>query len=314
MNNNKSLEFTPCPICGNRNLKSITRKGQFGLPCFVSICQFDGLVFLSPRWSKERYKYFYEQEYDSYYRPNVLNAETDAHKYTGIKEISSRLESLNLLKRRKSVLDIGAGMGWSLQWLKQNYSNLCDFSAIESSKHCVENIKNVVGAKVISTDVDSPWSLSKFDLIIMRHVLEHFLNPIEALAKVKNNLSNDGVVYIAVPDMMNPKGSLKNYWFRSVHTFYFSEGSLCSIASKVNLSPLIIRSNSSELWGVFQKDDAYKSIDFSKYNSYKKQMKVIRRRKTLDVFINMKSTFKKILSILLPKKIELWLKNIVIQK
>jgi len=48
----ESLEKIPCAICGNEKLINISKKGHFGLPCYVSICPHDGLVFLSPRWYK----------------------------------------------------------------------------------------------------------------------------------------------------------------------------------------------------------------------------------------------------------------------
>ena len=151
MDKSEVFETIHCPICGNEELQRLSKKGQFGLPCYVSICPSDGLVFLSPRWSKERYTHFYQSEYDSYYRPSVLTTETDNQKYGNIKTICSRLENLNLIEGRKSALDIGAGMGWSLQWLKQNYPDFQRLAAIESSRYCITNVQNVVGASAFSS-------------------------------------------------------------------------------------------------------------------------------------------------------------------
>lgn len=307
MNARDVLEPIPCPICGNEDLYIISRKCQFGLPCCVSICPNDGLVFLSPRWSKERYKRFYADEFDTSYRPSVLTPTIDDPTYRNIKKICMRLDQLHLMKERESVLDIGAGMGWSLQWLKQNYPHFHTFSAIESSTRCISNLKNVIGARILSYDVDFPWASTDtdFDLVIIRHVLEHLMNPVETLKKVEEALSPHGIIYIAVPDMMNPKGSLKNSWFRSAHTFYFSEMTLTSMASMASLSPIAITSENSELWGVFT-TASEKMPHPTIHNVYDQQMAIIRRYRKKDMFLNAQYHAKRLL---LPKKVRSWLKK-----
>jgi 2-polyprenyl-3-methyl-5-hydroxy-6-metoxy-1,4-benzoquinol methylase len=303
MKKQELLEAIPCPICGNKKPISLLKKGQFGLPCYVSICPNDGLVFLSPRWSKEKYTQFYQNEYDSYYRPSVFSDETDVSKYENIKTICSRLESLDLIVSRHSVLDVGAGMGWSLEWLKKNY-NFHRLGAIESSEHCITNLSNVIKARVLANNIDSDWQSTEFDLIIMRHVLEHLMNPVEALRKIAKNLSADGIVYIAVPDMMNPKGSLKNYWFRCVHTFYFSKETLIRIALMGNLQPVKIKSEKSELWGVFRKT-RNSSNKQALSNVYKKQINIIRAHKRKQIFFDLINAVKN----LLPKFVKTWLNS-----
>jgi len=308
MKQSDNLKSFPCPLCGNNNLQQIAKKGQFRLPCNVSICQTDGLVFLSPRWSKERYNDFYQNEYDSFYRPAILSKESEEAKYRNIKIICSKLENQNLLKSQESVLDIGAGMGWSLQWLKSNYSHFKTFAAIESSKKCIKNLTDVVGVSVISDDLDSNWKSSGFDLVIMRHVFEHVLNPVETLEKIRKNLSENGIVYIAVPDMMKPKGSLKNCWFRSVHTFYYSEATLVSIAAKANLEPIEIKSENSELWGVFKKSKENSKNPILN-NVYKEQISIIKSHKKEAVIIDIRQKIVQMILSLGPKGAKSWLLN-----
>ena len=305
MKKSEIFEPIPCPICKKKDIELLSKKGQFGLPCFVSICPNDGFVFLSPRWPKERYIRFYKDEFYSYHRPADLSDKISDSHFRSIKKVCERLERLNLLRGRESVLDIGAGMGWSLQWLRDNYPHFKRFSAIESSTHCIAHLKNVIGATIVSQDIDSQWQSTGFDLVIMRHVLEHFMHPVEALKKVEENLSPHGIIYIAVPDMMNPKGSLKNFWFSAAHTFYFSSMTLASIASKAHLSPVKITSENSELWGIFTKT-SNETQRSNITNVYDKQMEVIRRHQRKDIVLNAYSTMK---NLLLPKKVRSWLKN-----
>jgi hypothetical protein len=87
----------------------------------------------------------------------------------------------------------------------------------------------------------------RFDLIVFRHVLEHLLI-LTALKKVLPRTCFEGYVYIAVPDMMHPDGSLADFWYRCVHTYYYSEITLSRIAAMAGFKPVVIRSENSELW------------------------------------------------------------------
>lgn len=244
-----------CPLCGNSSPVEIVQKGQFGLDCCVSICPNDGLVYLNPRWSKERYHHFYQHEYDHFYRSPVKHDPTSENNYISIKKIHQRLELNKLPLKGQSVLDVGSGMGYSLIWLKNNIPAFTRFAAIESSEHCLEHIRQQGGIEIIADDLDKEFESSAFDFIVMRHVLEHFMDPVQALRKIVSLMHPESLLYIAVPDMMHPKGNLQNYWFRTVHTFYFSEQTLLITAAKAGLKPEVIGSESSELWGVFKLSD-----------------------------------------------------------
>ncbi|GGO73854.1 class I SAM-dependent methyltransferase [Bowmanella pacifica] len=272
----KNLVDVNCPLCGNCSPKRITQKGQFSLTCNVSICENDGLVYLTPRWSKPKYNQFYREEYDNYYRSSRSKEDEKKVHSKCIELIMQRLSSIQVGQAQKSVLDIGAGMGYSLSWLKENYKNFEVYAAIEPSSECKKNIESSDFIQYITDDLDSNWDAGKFDLIILRHVLEHFMSPISSLKKVAQHMKNDSFAYIAVPDMMNPKGELENYWFRTVHTFYFSKETLVKSANMAGLEAVIIGQENSELWGVFKLSNK-KPIEFNEKNTYKRQMTVINK-------------------------------------
>lgn len=304
----KSLKLIPCPLCGNEDLKQVAKHQKFGLPCHVSICPHDGFVFLSPRWSKERYNHFYSHEYDSYYRPQVFQVESQKQKYGSIRLVGKRLDKY--INDREHVLDVGAGMGWSLEWLKLNYSNFQSFAAIESSAHCTANLVNNLGVDVIAKNVESDWHNSnsgRFDLIIMRHVLEHFLNPLDVLNKVRSSLGERGIVYVAVPDMMNPIGSLNHYWFRVAHVSYFSESTLIKAASMADLVPMVTKSE-GELWAIFRKsqDDA---VSLNPPNVYNIQLGTIKKQRVKSIFIDILQKIKMFALSILPKRAKRWLRG-----
>ncbi len=142
----------------------------------------------------------------------------------------------------------------------------------------------------------------------MRHVLEHFMNPIESLIKISAHLSNNGIIYIAVPNMMNPKGSLTNSWFRTVHTFYLSRTTLSSIASIANLQPIEIKSENHELWAVFKKTTDL-THNPNKTSVFNKQMKIIRTHHRKILLKNANHRIIKTISIFFPRETRSLIKN-----
>ena len=146
------------------------------------------------------------------------------------------------------------------------------------------NVVDNLGAELISNDVASDWHIGnegRFDLITMRHALEHFLDPVAVLKKVSVALSPRGLVYVSVPNMMSPtRHALSKSWFRVVHTYYFSRATLGRALAMAGLGPFgEICSEGSELWGVFRKG----SIRVDDTSVYAAQMKTIRshRRRQL---------------------------------
>ena len=114
-------------------------------------------------------------------------------------------------------------------------------------------------------------------MIIFRHVLEHLLDPVAALEKVTQAMSPQGVLYIAVPDMLHPDGSLSDFWYRCVHTYYYSKTTLRRIAARAGLQPVAIQEESSELWAIFRKGQA--AVEPAPVSAYQQQMAALNQYK-----------------------------------
>jgi 2-polyprenyl-3-methyl-5-hydroxy-6-metoxy-1,4-benzoquinol methylase len=274
MDNN--LVEISCVICQSDDYETLFKEGKDGVPINFSICKSCGLTYLNPRWTKEAYSKYYANEYDGVYRSDVLKPEIDSGKYTTAKQMVSRLNLEGQLPNNpKRILDIGSGMGWSSVYLKDEVFTDAVFFAVESSLHCIENLKNN-GISLLSDDIDSDWDQGseKFDLIIMRHVLEHFLDPIAVLKKVQNLLSEKGVLYLAVPNNNNPYTPLKTNFLRIVHTFYFDPASIGNALklAGINLVQLkeLDKDNPYELYCICKKGIPRQvEIDSNNYNQVK---------------------------------------------
>lgn len=299
----KTFEEVPCAICGTHNTRLLATKGEFGWDTYVSICRDCGLVFLNPRWTKEDYQNFYVAEYDKVLRSDPAKVEEKEKRKGNI--VWQRVKPF-FPDGAKNVLDIGCAMGWTLAMIKQDYPEVNIFG-IEPSERYRKHAHEVVGVDVIATDVDSDWYKeyqNKFDVIIMRHVAEHLLDPLGAFRKIAHVLSPKGVFYLATPDMMHPDGSLTSFWYRSVHTYYFAAETLQRLMAKAGMEALTLKSENAELWGIFHQNDNVPEIPTS---VYQKQLRVLRQYK-------LKRGLRAFLRLFAPQKISKYIPDFIKRK
>ena len=103
--------------------------------------------------------------------------------------------------------------------------------------------------------------------------------PVAALRRVSQALREGGLVYIAVPNMMAPHWKLDGYWWRAVHTYYFSLPTLRRTALLAGLELVDHGESGAEIWSVFRKSGGELSIEDELAGTavYHEQLRVIRR-------------------------------------
>lgn len=120
-------------------------------------------------------------------------------------------------------LDIGAGYGLLLWEAKQHLPGW-NFNALEPDRAAREYIEKVA---TLTTDFDGFWACKsvepKYDVISISHVLEHLINPWQALLQMYRYLRPGGYLMLEVPndtkaEMMNPRrtNDLPHLWFYSL--------------------------------------------------------------------------------------------------
>lgn len=259
--------------------------GQFGYSVHPVICKGCGFVYLSPRWNKRDYDKFYANYYDELYRLEIKPDYGIAGVLFNMKEIWGRIKDKIETDKVKNILDTGCGFGYGLKYLREQIPGSRIYG-IESSSNCCKVLQSKkIDATLITTDFDSDWTKDykgKMDLIILRHTVEHMLEPVKTLKKLSSVLSKNGVIYIAVPDMMRPRLKLKDYdkwWeycFRPVHVYYFSMETLFKTLDLAGLEVIEFGGENEEIW--YLAKDKIKQINAYNFTSvYKKQMQVLRK-------------------------------------
>lgn len=143
------------------------------------------------------------------------------------------------LKAAGRMLDIGCASGnilrsfgaaypgWRLHGLEHN----------DQWRSTVMRTPNVDG---FYSDLDAlagELQDERFDLIVMSHVLEHILDPATYLKKLRGLLSDDGVLYVAVPDFRQNPIDL----FVLDHCTHFDEDTLDDVLKRGGFTTFALR-------------------------------------------------------------------------
>ena len=130
----------------------------------------------------------------------------------------------------KNLLEIGVGVGQSILWFEEEGF---DVSGIEPDGRNVGMInKKLKKGKVIESSVEDFLTDEVFDVIWMSHVLEHIIEPIHFLKKIKNNLKKDGIFFIEVPNC-EYEPMLQSSIQKNPHLFHFTQNALSKLVENV---------------------------------------------------------------------------------
>jgi len=276
-----------CICCKNKKFEKLLDVDRFDLPFGSYICKDCGLVTTSPRIKQESLPYYYEKYYHPInYGKESLENQTALFKEGQGKKIFDKLKPYIKAKSKLSILEIGAGVGNVLDEFKveATIKNIeVDLLGTEYSDECIiqcekKNISTIKGnAETILTTGKT------FDLIILSHVFEHFIDLNNELTILKKLLDKDGLLYIEVPGILDIHD--KEYYDFSflgysvhAHMYNFSLKTLTNVAQNNNFTLL---EGNEEVTAIFQQSETKKitsqnsSVEILKYLDYLKNDKII---------------------------------------
>ena len=184
------FETYPCE-CGatEESFEVLAEKDRYGLDVKTVMCRKCGLMMTNPRMTQESYDYFYDTEYGFLYRnQDVMDEEYFQDRVLAGKSIYNFVTKYSECEL-KEVLEIGCAAGGILQYFKEQGCNVTGVdlgsSYIEFGKKKGLNLLNCHSKELVSQG-------KKYDLIILNHVFEHFLDIEGELAVIKELLSENG--------------------------------------------------------------------------------------------------------------------------
>jgi SAM-dependent methyltransferase len=188
------------------------------IPLKIMSCNKCGFVYQKVTFDINELSKIYESIYKSYHSPAISGIGSSlAHDFLQFLENSV---SVNL--KNKKVLEIGCYDGYFLSLLRDKYS--CSVVGCDPSPG--SKIAKEIGIEVINAYFSPDLFDENFDIIVLRGIIEHIINPISFLKAVEKVTAENGIIAIEVP---NVRYSLKNGVigdFFHEHISYFTKNSL----------------------------------------------------------------------------------------
>jgi len=243
---------------------------------YLGVCKSCGHLQIYKKYSLSEYKKINDQFFVNIYK-NQDNDEKSKLIYQKRLDKFKRLMHDQRLDNLK-VLDFGAGQGIFTEFL---LNKSCQYYFTESNEISIEKIKSKGGNHLESSfeqikDIEK--FINFFDLIILRHTLEHFISPNNWLSIFKKILKDKGKIYCIVPncgdiDKLEFKGGFRTDFLRPVHISYFNNNNFKKILN-LNGFKIIKNEISSELFALAEnsKEEISNKLD-NYYEENKKKVK-----------------------------------------
>ena len=233
-------EARVCAVCGSRNKKPLFRQkfATVGLVTgyTVVVCEQCGFAFADELPSQASFERYYRDlsKYE-YQQREGRESESDEGR---LRQIAAALEEL-IPRRDSRILEIGCATGRLLSLLREG--GFSDATGLDPSPACAATAAKLYGVPVRTGSVfDLARQQERYDFLILVGVLEHLCDLEGALAAMRGSLSENGRVYLDVPDCTQfaeyPDAPFQQ--FSTEHINFFSPLSLANLMRARGFSPV----------------------------------------------------------------------------
>lgn len=202
------IQFASCPVCNGSERSTYVAFPELE---FVE-CGACRVVYKSRERADVRSADFYEQGYFEG-RKSGREKRFEHRARKAASWVSDAEECLKPGAASPRLLDVGCSLGYVLEGARRLGMSS---AGVDISTFAVK-VCNERGYEARVGTVDElPYERERFDIVVLKHVLEHTPSPKTALAELRRVLSANGVVLIAVPDARYWKG----IWRRTTYRYY----------------------------------------------------------------------------------------------
>jgi SAM-dependent methyltransferase len=185
-----------------------------------------------PEISKENLSKFYTSAYGTTLERRSILSKLQTLKY----KRDLKLIRKHSARENSTFLDLGAGQGDFVSFLLNSGIQADGIELSESERDKAVSLHNV---RLIAGDSESMRIDTKYDCVIMRHVLEHVENPLETLRYINANvLHAGGLIVILVPNLNSWERKIFGHYWHGYdiprHRFHFTEYGLSQMLIKAD--------------------------------------------------------------------------------
>jgi SAM-dependent methyltransferase len=195
-----------CPVCGDASRDSYVAFAELE---FVR-CRRCSAIYKGWEIPDLRPADLYEASYYSPTKRSRRDRRFEHRVHKAQKQIATALELAGAAKV-VSVLDVGCSNGFVME-AGQRLGLAA--AGMDVSRYAIEQCKTRGYRAEVGTLERMPWSDGEFDLVLMKHVLEHTSSPRVALGEVRRVTRPAALLVVAVPDARYWKGLYRRRSYR----------------------------------------------------------------------------------------------------
>jgi SAM-dependent methyltransferase len=235
------METVSCDLCGGVETEVLhvsprveieTTDGRMEMDVTNVVCVRCGLVYVSPRMDEGEAAAFYAHQF----RVESVDHDDPTGDGTPIRGAASRRSQVEYILRHgaptsgRRVLDVGCFEGYFLHllaregWTTFGVEPSLVASRTARERHGVETFAGMYE--------DAPYADGAFDVVALRHVLEHVRRPTETLLRVHRQLADGGRLFLEVPNVYTPIGGKLDDFFTFQHVTNFSPATIRMLLEK----------------------------------------------------------------------------------
>jgi SAM-dependent methyltransferase len=216
-----------CNLCGATGFIILTHRDRYGYPAEAHVCRRCGLVFLNPRMTAEAYGRFYNGIYRplvSAFHGRLIDVRTiqDEQRDYAI-ERAGFVRPFITTAARRTLLDIGGSTGVVAAHFAKEFGlkgTLIDPAPLEVQQAQRLGLETVTGLVE-----EHDFGRRRFDAVIICQTVDHLLDVAGTLARVRQLLSDDGLLFIDIVDFR--AAYLRNWSVEDAikidHPYYLTE-------------------------------------------------------------------------------------------
>jgi len=216
---------TTCDLCEGSEFEVISENDRHGKPLKTGICQGCGLVMHLPVPSEEEISKYYAQDYRRDYHGETTPSNRRVMRaWMNGQRILHQVEQY--IPKSSRVFEVGAGIGCTVKSFEEaGY----DASGIEPNEGFNHYTQGVLHAHVENTNLYDLQADASRDMILLIHVIEHFVSPKRALLHMRDLLKDNAFLYIECPNVAGPFATFGRM-FHFAHIYNFTPNTLINMA------------------------------------------------------------------------------------
>jgi 2-polyprenyl-3-methyl-5-hydroxy-6-metoxy-1,4-benzoquinol methylase len=223
-------QINNCPVCQNSTFEKYLEVQDYTVSqekFQIVACKSCGFKFTNPRPDQNEIGEYYKAE--SYISHTNTSKGLIAKIYQLVRKftLKDKINLINSLYPQKGkVLDIGCGTGMFLNEARENGWIVNGIEPDSGARQIAEEINKTT----IKTEILSSFQSEQFEIITMWHVLEHVHLLNDTVDWLKERLSENGALIIAVPNHKSKDAEIYQAHWAAYdvprHLYHFSQKSI----------------------------------------------------------------------------------------